>query len=91
MKLINRKQRVIHPEDTFAKVLLLALDRGTLEYQLFPDPEKFSHRLMRSLVGGFTRLPAVKRALLSAQLRSRFLGSIKTGAKLQGKEWVTEL
>jgi hypothetical protein len=91
MKLVARQQRVIHPEDTFSKVLLLALDRGTLEHQIFPDPEKLSHRFMRGLVGGFCRLPSVKRALMSDQLRSRFLASMKLGAKLQGKGWVTEL
>ena len=91
MKLVAREQRVIHPEDTFEKVLLLALDRGTLECQLFPDPRKFSHRLMRGFVGGFCRLPAVKKTLMSEKLRSRFLGSMKFGAKLQGREWLTKL
>ena len=90
MKLVKREQRVVHPEDMFEKVILLALDRGTLHTQLFLDPSRFSHRMMRGFVGGFFRLPAVKKALMSDQFRSRFLQTMKTGAKLQGKGWMTE-
>ncbi len=32
---------------------------------------------MRALVGGFLKLPPVKRALLSDQLRSRFLLALR--------------
>ena len=91
MHLVKRKQRVFHPEDLFEKTIMLALDRGTLESQLFSDPNRISHRLMRGMVGGFCRLPAVKKALMSDQLRSRFLKSIKLGARLQGRGWMTEL
>lgn len=91
MKLRKREQRVLHPENLFEKVLLTALDRGTLENQLFADPNRFSHRLLRGLVGGFCRLPPVKKALMSDLLRSRFLQAMTTGVKLQGRGWVTEL
>ena len=91
MKLVQRKQRVFHPEDMFEKIILLALDKGTLENQLFSDPDRFSHRLLRGLIVGFCGLPSVKKSLMSDLLRSRFLQSIKFGAKLQGRRWMTEL
>ncbi|MEJ2580532.1 MAG: 4Fe-4S dicluster domain-containing protein [Acidobacteriota bacterium] len=91
MKLDERDQRVIPPESTFQRVILSALDRGTLQYQLFDDPSSVSHAFLRGFVGGFLKLPPVKRALLSDQLRSRFLSAMESGIQKQGKGWVTEM
>ncbi len=91
MRLKKREQRVFHPENIFEKIMLTALERGTLQNQLFPNPNLFTHKFMRGLVGGFCRLPAVKKALMSNQLRSRFLKSIETGARIQGRGWMTQL
>ena len=90
-RLVKREQRVIHPESTFERVILQCLEKGTLENQLFADPRRLDQKFMRSLVGGFLRLPAVKKALMSDALRSRFLRSMKQGAARQGRGWVTEL
>lgn len=91
MKLVKRRQRVFHPENLFERIILASLERGTLQNQLFPDPNRFSHRLMRGLVGGFCRLPRVQKALMSEQLRSRFLRAVEKGAQFQGRGWVSEL
>jgi NAD-dependent dihydropyrimidine dehydrogenase PreA subunit len=81
MKLVERKQRVIHPENVFERVILQCLERGTLQNQMFPEPENVTHRFMRSFVGGILRLPPVKTALMSDTLRSRFIGAVAKGAK----------
>ncbi len=91
MKLDQREQRVIPPESTFQRVILSALDRGTLQYQLFDNPASGSQAFLRGLVGGFLKLPPVKRALLSGQLRSRFLSAMENGIRKQGKGWAAEL
>jgi len=85
MKLHARAQRVLHPETTFERVLLQTLERGTLQNQLFDDPGSKTQSFLRAIVGGFLRLPPVKRALMSDALRSRFLSSMKGGASAQGK------
>lgn len=76
MKLTHRKQRVLHPETTFEKIILQCLERGTLQNFLFNNPGKLSHSFMRAVVGGFLRLPPVKKSLMSDLLRSRFLNSL---------------
>ncbi len=91
MKLTHRKSRVLHPETTFEKVILGCLERGTLQNQIFDNHENAGQEFMRGLVGGFLRLPPVKRALMSEQLRSRFLSAMKKGVALQGKGWVLDL
>ncbi len=91
LKLISREKRVLHPETTFERNILQSLERGTLQNQLFGDPEKTSHKVIKGVVGGFLRLNPVKKALMSETLRSSFLETMKKGAVKQGKEWVTEL
>jgi ferredoxin len=87
----KRKQHVIHPENTFERVILQCLERGTLQNQLFDDPGSLSHKAMRGIVGGFLRLPPVKKALMTDTLRSRFLAAIASGASRTGGVKVTEL
>jgi hypothetical protein len=91
MKLEPRAQRVIPPESTFQRVILSALDRGTLQYQLFDNPASGSQAFLRGLVGGFLKLPPVKKTLLSDQLRSRFLKALEGGVRKQGKDWAAEI
>jgi Na+-translocating ferredoxin:NAD+ oxidoreductase RNF subunit RnfB len=84
MKLHKRAQRVLHPETTFERVILQCLERGTLQNQLFDDPESKTQAFVRACVGGFLRLPPVKKALMSDVLRSRFLDAMRKGAVRQG-------
>ncbi|HTP51940.1 MAG TPA: 4Fe-4S binding protein [Anaeromyxobacteraceae bacterium] len=81
MKLRKRARRVLHPESTFERVILQALERGTLQNQIFDDPGSKSQAFVRGVVGGFLRLPPVKRALMGDLLRSRFLHAMKAAAR----------
>jgi Fe-S-cluster-containing hydrogenase component 2 len=80
----KRTQRVIHPETTFERVILQCLERGTLQNQLFDEPDRLSHKAMRGIVGGFLRLSPVKKALMSDALRSRFLAALGAAAAAKG-------
>jgi NAD-dependent dihydropyrimidine dehydrogenase PreA subunit len=91
LKLIKRKSRVIHPATTFERVILQCLERGTLQNQIFGNPEKLTQKIMKGFVGGFLRLPAIKRALMSENLRSSFLDKMKSGAARQKKEYLLEM
>jgi len=82
-------KRVIPPETTFRRILLQTLERGTLQNQLFDDPGRLSHKFLRGFVGGFLRLPPVKRALLSKTLRSRFLEFMEACVRRKGEGWAT--
>jgi len=84
LKLVKRKKRVLHPENVFEKLILQCLEKGTLQNQLFDNPGSITHNVMRNIMGGFYRLPMVKKALVSDALRSTFLKSMTIGAKLQG-------
>jgi Pyruvate/2-oxoacid:ferredoxin oxidoreductase delta subunit len=81
----KRERHVIHPESTFERVILQCLERGTLQNQLFDDPGSLSNKAMRGIVGGFLRLAPVKKALMSDELRSRFLAGMAAIAARSGK------
>ena len=79
LKLVPREQRVFHPEDTFERVILQSLERGNLQNLMFDNPQSNAHGFMRAMVGGFLRLPPVKKSLMSDALRSRFLTFMRRG------------
>ena len=53
LKLIKRRKRVIHPDTTFERVILQCLERGTLQHQIFGNPENMTQKIMKGIVGGF--------------------------------------
>ena len=79
LKLVPREQRVLHPEDTFERVILQSLERGNLQNLIFNNPQSNAHGFMRAMVGGFLRLPPVNKSLMSDALRSRFLTFMRRG------------
>ncbi len=83
--LAKRQARVLTPADTFERVILMALERGTLQNQLFDNPSSITQSVLRGIVGGFFRLPPVKQKLMSDQTRSSFLEAMRSGARKQGK------
>lgn len=89
--LVKRGKRVLHPETTFERIILQCLERGTLQNQIFDNPQSLTQKFMRGFVGGFLKLPPVKAALMSDMLRSSFLSVMASGVQKQGKEWVTEM
>lgn len=91
VSLVKNEKRVLHPETTFERVILQSLERGTLQNQLFDNPQSISQKFMRGFVGGFLRLPPVKAASMSDTLRSFFLNFMATRVNTQGKAWTTEM
>jgi Pyruvate/2-oxoacid:ferredoxin oxidoreductase delta subunit len=81
LQLARRGERVLTPESTLERVLLMALERDRLQHLLFDEQEGPSLLLLNRLAGAVLRLPPVKRALLGDTLRSRFLGLLTRGGQ----------
>ena len=77
MRLDQRAQRVLHPEDSMERVILQSLERGTLQNLLFDNPNSRTQGFMCGLVGAFLGLSPVKKAIMSETLRSRFLDALR--------------
>ena len=76
MVLVERKQRVLLPENTIERVVLQSLERGTLQNFIFSNPNLASQRFLRAVVGVFLALPPVKRLMMSEAFRSKFLARL---------------
>lgn len=79
LRLVKREKRVLHPEDVFERIILQHLEQGNLQNLIFSNPQSTSHGFMRGLVGGFLKLPPVKKSLMSDNLRSSFLNFMRRG------------
>lgn len=91
IKMIPRTNRVLHPESIFEVIILSSLERGTLQNQIFDNPQSVTQQYMRNFVGAFLRLPPVRKALVSDTFRSIFLRGAKLTAQLQGKGWMLDI
>ena len=73
MTLAERAERVITPLNSTHRVVVMAIERGTLADLLFDNRALFSHRALAAVLGVVLRLPPITQALASRQLRSRYL------------------
>jgi hypothetical protein len=83
MHLEYRPKRVMVPQDTFERVVLMALEHGTLQQLMFEGPHRDKLPFLQGLLRGFLGLSAVKKALMSDVLRSRFLKAMAARAARQ--------
>jgi NAD-dependent dihydropyrimidine dehydrogenase PreA subunit len=91
IRMIPRTNRVLHPESIFEVIILSSLERGTLQNQIFDNPQSVTQQYMRNFMGAFLRLPPVRKALISDTFRSIFLRGAKVTAQLQGKGWMLDI
>jgi formate hydrogenlyase subunit 6/NADH:ubiquinone oxidoreductase subunit I len=68
-----RPERVITPVDTLHRTVLMAIERGRLQDCIFDNRALFSHRAIAAILGVILRLPPLKQAMASEQVRSRYL------------------
>jgi ferredoxin len=81
----GRPERVITPVDSVHRVVLMAIERGTLAELIFDRHYLASHRAMAAILGAILRLPPVKRELANRELKSRYLENLlarKTTARV---------
>lgn len=74
-----RKQRVLTPVNSTHRIVLNAIETGTLQNLAFDTPALQSHRVMGNLFGAILRLPPVKQALASRQMQSKYLARLIAG------------
>jgi formate hydrogenlyase subunit 6/NADH:ubiquinone oxidoreductase subunit I len=73
MALKSRPERVITPVDSARRLLQMAVERGKLQNLIFDTQAFRSHRAMAAILGAILKLPPMKRAVASNQMRSRYL------------------
>ena len=72
----ERAARVITPVNNAQRYVMMATERGKLQDLIFDNQVLASHRAMAALLGAVLKLPPVKKAMASKQLKSRFLEAV---------------
>ena len=73
LRLTSRPERVITPLNSTHRFVLQAIERGQLQDLIFDNRALASHRAMAAILGVILRLPPIKQAMASQQMRSRYL------------------
>ena len=76
LRLEPRPQRVITPLNSAHRVVLMAIERGKLQNLIFENRALASHRAMAAILGVILRLPPLKQAMASRQMKSRYLEAL---------------
>lgn len=75
IRLEARPQRLITPVNSTHRVVLMAIERGTLAELLF-DQATAGHRALAAVLGVILKLPPAKQLLASQQVKSRYLTAL---------------
>lgn len=73
IKLKSRPERVLTPLNGIHRAVVMAIERNKLQNLIFDNRALFSHRALAALLGVILRLPPVKQAMASKQMKSRYL------------------
>jgi len=73
ISLKQRPKRVITPLNGTHRTVVMAIERGTLQHLVFDNQVLRSHRALAAVLGVILKLPPLKQALASRQLKSRYL------------------
>jgi ferredoxin len=71
-----RSQRVITPLNSVHLAVVMAIERGKLQNLIFDNQALRSHRAMAAILGVILKLPPVKQAMASGQMKSRYLEAL---------------
>ncbi len=76
LKLKARAKRIITPVNSTHRAVEMAIERGMLQNLIFDNQALLSHRAMAAILGVILRLPPLKQAMASQQMKSRYLATL---------------
>ena len=82
LHLKSRPERVITPLNATHRTVVMAIERGMLQHLIFDNQVLKSHRAMAAVLGVILKLPPLKQALASRQVKSRYLEALVARADM---------
>ena len=76
ISLKSRPKRVITPLNGTHRAVVMAIERGSLQNLIFDNQVLWSHRALAAVLGVILKLPPIKQALASQQVKSRYLETL---------------
>jgi ferredoxin len=81
LHLTERTERVITPVNSTHRIVAMAIERGMLQNLIFDNHAMWNHRAMAAILGVILKLPPLKQAMASRQMKSRYLEKLITTLK----------
>ncbi len=82
LTLKERPQRVITPVNSAHRAVVMAIERGKLQNLIFDNQALASHRAMAAVLGVILKLPPIKQAMASQQMKSHYLEHLLSRKKV---------
>ncbi|WP_257312609.1 4Fe-4S binding protein [Geothrix fuzhouensis] len=79
LRLKSRRARVLTPANTAHRTVMMAIERGQLAELLVDGQSGYGHRATAAILGAVLKLPPLKQALASRQVKSRYLDRLMAG------------
>ncbi len=76
IKLVHRKESVITPVTTVHRAVVSAIEKGQLQNLIFDNNAHLSHKAMAAILGSILKLPPLKKAMASKQMKSVYLAKL---------------
>lgn len=76
MHLERREKTIITPANSVHRVVVMAIEKGTLHELIFDNQAFASHRAMAAILNVILKLPPIKQAMASKQMKSIYLDRI---------------
>jgi ferredoxin len=76
LALRSRDQRVITPVNGVHRAVVMAIERGKLQNLIFDNQVLWSHRALAAVLGVILKLPPIKQALATQQVKSRYVEAL---------------
>jgi len=78
IRLKRREKGVITPLNSTHRAVVMAIERGKLQNLLFDNQALWNHRAMAAILGVILKLPPIKQAMASQQIKSRYMERLVT-------------
>jgi ferredoxin len=82
LNLRSRPERVITPLNSVHRTVMMAIERGSFQNLLFDNRVLWNHRALAAIMGVVLRLPPIKQAMATRQVKSRYMEYLVTHIKL---------
>ncbi|MGB8455426.1 MAG: 4Fe-4S dicluster domain-containing protein [Anaerocolumna sp.] len=81
MMLKSRNQKIITPVNSVHRTVLMAIEKGQLQNLIFDNQAFGSHRAMAAVLSAILKLPPIKQAMASNQMKSVYLEKLISKTK----------
>jgi Na+-translocating ferredoxin:NAD+ oxidoreductase RNF subunit RnfB len=82
LSLRSRPERVITPLNGVHRAVMMAIERGSLQNLFFDNRVLWNHRALAAVLGVILRLPPVKQAMATRQVKSQYMEYLVTHIKI---------